>query len=135
MEKFILPTQPLSLNGLAERIVEVNKANGWYDKPSEMGTRLALVHSEVSEMLEADRNERWTQIPREALHVLDIEDDATFKAAYNTRIKGTAEEEMADVIIRMLDIAGWLKVDIHHHVIAKLRYNSLRGYKHGGKAY
>lgn len=34
---------------------EVNEANGWHEKPREFGTGMALIHSEVSEALEAYR--------------------------------------------------------------------------------
>jgi NTP pyrophosphatase (non-canonical NTP hydrolase) len=135
MQKTLLPTHPLNLNGLGDLIVGINRANGWYDKPSEMGTRIALIHSEASELLEADRNNQWTDDPKAAQYVLGIDDDVVFKAAYTTRIKGTGEEELADILIRVLDTARYLRIDIQGHTMAKLRFNQMRGHKHGNKAY
>lgn len=41
------------------------------------------------------------------------------------------EFELADVMIRCLDLSAYLGIDIEGHIKAKMRYNSLREYKHG----
>jgi NTP pyrophosphatase (non-canonical NTP hydrolase) len=46
-------------------------------------------------------------------------------------IKDTVEDELADVIIRTLDLCGYLGIDIEKHVELKMRYNESREYKHG----
>ena len=101
-----------SLNELAAEINEVNAANGWkVVKPEEWGQEYkipgitALIHSEVSEALEAFRKD-------------DRENFA---------------EELADVLIRTLDCAGGLGIDIDKVVLDKLEKNRNRGYRHGGK--
>jgi NTP pyrophosphatase (non-canonical NTP hydrolase) len=48
-------------------------------------------------------------------------------------IKNTVEDEIADVLIRTLDLCGWLGIDIEKHVEWKMRYNESRKYKHGKK--
>jgi NTP pyrophosphatase (non-canonical NTP hydrolase) len=40
-------------------------------------------------------------------------------------------DEMADALIRILDMCGGLDIDIEKHVELKLRYNSLRPKLHG----
>lgn len=106
------------LNALAAEINEINRANGWnVISPHEwgmdgrheyrLGTLLALIHSEVSEALEAVRRQ----------------DRPNF------------QEELADVLIRVLDVAGGLGVDMGAVVRAKLERNKQRGYRHGGKAF
>jgi hypothetical protein len=45
----------MNLTQLATKIHEANVAKGFYDEPTSVGERLALIHSEVSECLEADR--------------------------------------------------------------------------------
>lgn len=108
------------LNALAKEIVEINLANGWdvmtpqvmddaflngVDAGRRVSTVLALIHSEVSEALEALRNG----------------DRQNF------------EEEIADIIIRCLDLTGGAGIDIDNAVLLKLERNRNRGFRHGGK--
>lgn len=87
---------------------------GWWDEPREDGTIIALIHSELSEALEGLRKDLISdKIP-------------PFLAV---------EEELADVIIRIMDAAerrGWRVCDA---VLAKIRYNADREYRHGGKRF
>lgn len=67
-------------------------------------TKLALVHSEVSEALEALREGK----PVEAF-----------------------EEELADIIIRVMDIAEFMGIDLIEAIDLKMEKNQNRPYKHG----
>lgn len=85
------------------------------------GELIALIHSELSEALEADRK--------------DLMDD---KLPHR---KGL-EVELADAMIRILDMAGGLGLDIGGALVEKLEYNSNRAdhkpenrLKEGGKKY
>jgi len=102
------------LNDLCTCVHANNKEKGFYDKPREVGTLLALIHSEVSEALEADRT------------------DATDTHLRNRR---GIEVELADVVIRVLDLGAYLGLDIGGAVMDKIKYNLTRPYKHGGKEY
>ena len=51
------------MNELSKQIHENNKAKGFYDGEKNIGEMLALIHSEVSEALEADRKDNY-MIPR-----------------------------------------------------------------------
>ena len=102
----------MTLNELAAEIREINRANGWNvtEEADWMATYkvpaiLALVHSEVSEALEAFR-------------VNDI---------------GHFAEELADIVIRVLDIAPGFGIDMDNEIARKLAKNRKRGYRHGGK--
>ena len=44
------------------------------------------------------------------------------------------EEDLVDVIIRLLDFAGGTGLDIEGALAAKMAYNESRPYRHGGKA-
>lgn len=109
-----------TLNDLAFVINHINRENGWnVIRPEEwkkgeelsqeavyhLGTIIALIHSEVSEALEAVR--------------------------HNDR--DNFNEELADIIIRVLDCAGGLGIDIDGEIQKKLEKNRNRAYKHGGK--
>ena len=93
----------------------VNTYHGFRNKPYEFGRAIALMHSELSEALEGDRhnNPPSDHIPE-------------FSAI---------EEELADVVLRIMDTADWQKLRLGEAVIAKLRYNAGRPPMHGGKKY
>jgi len=76
------------------------------------GESIALIHSELSEALEALRsgNPESEKLGAPFTHV---------------------EEELADAIIRILDLAGGRGWDIEGAVEAKMEYNAGRPYKHG----
>jgi len=113
------------IEALGYEIIVINTNNGWdVTKPSDwpsapgtpdsenthrlrkIGTNLALIHSEVSEALEAVRK-------------LD---------------RQNFEEELADVIIRVLDTSHGLGINLGPVISAKLEKNRGRGHRHGGKA-
>ncbi|MGN8647906.1 hypothetical protein ACTNEO_05125 [Gracilibacillus sp. HCP3S3_G5_1] len=96
-----------SINQLCQEAYETAKSKGWHDKERETGTLLALVHSEVSEALEADRKGNQEEF----------------------------EIELADVCIRIFDLCGSRGIDLEGWVNAKMKYNKDRSYKHGNKAY
>lgn len=108
---FIVPV----FNDLAATIYQAMETNGfWSGSQDNFGQKTALVHSELSEMLEANRK--------------DIEADDKIP-------EFTGEEaEAADAIIRLLDMAGRYQWRLGEAVVAKMRYNLTRPYKHS-KAY
>lgn len=71
---------------------------------------LALIHSEISEAMEADRK--------------DLMDD---KLPHR---KGL-EVELADAFIRVCDMCAGLGLDLGGAVVEKLAYNETRPHKHG----
>lgn len=97
---------------------------GWWGEPSEPANvpqKLLLIHSEISEACEADRK--------------GLMDD---KLSHRSGI----EVELADAVIRILDLAGKLRLDIEGAMIEKMAYNRLRAdhkpenrAKTGGKKY
>ena len=120
------------INELSEKIHEVNVTNGFYESKKNIGEMIALIHSEVSEALEADRKDRFTG-PESITSILDIDDDVDFKAQFNNSVKDSFEDELADAMIRIMDLAAYMQIDLESHINAKVRFNSLRPYKHGKK--
>lgn len=86
---------------------------GWWEKPRNQYELLALIHAELSEVLEALRagNPPDDKIPQ-------------FSAI---------EAELADAIIRILDMAGGFGYLVAEALIAKIEFNKSRTFRHGGK--
>lgn len=99
--------------GISARAHQININNGWWEKDRNPYELIALMHTELAEGTEALR------------HGCPVSD----KIAPH----GNLEEEMADVIIRIMDFGAGRNLDIASAVIAKLEVNSKRGYRHGGK--
>lgn len=78
---------------------------GWHSKPREIGTRLALIHSEISEALEGARK--------------DLMDD-------HIKTRTMLEVELADAVIRILDLCGSENLDLAGALAEKLYYNGNR---------
>lgn len=96
-------TYEKTVNELCHEAYEIAKSKGWHDSPREMGTIIALIHSEVSEALEADR-----------------------KGDYDNFV-----EELADVCIRIFDLCGCMGIDLNSAIEKKMEINRKRPYKHG----
>jgi len=81
-------------------------SKGWYDEDREVPELLCLLHSEISEALEAYRNNL-----------------------------GHAEfgEELADLAIRLLDCCEYWGIDLEAEIAKKHHYNLNRPYRHGNK--
>lgn len=77
---------------------------GVWDEPHSTNHYFMLVITEVAEAVEAHRKGRTAYIPE------GIEDfpDKTFIKAFESNIKDTLEDELADTQIRLLDIYGYI---------------------------
>ena len=98
---------PERLAKLQQRIWDVATAHGWHEQPISTAQYCGLIMTEMAEAVEADRNGRRS-MDAEFKSVLALETankDSCFKACYKYYIKGSIEEEFADVVIRVLDMA------------------------------
>lgn len=118
------------LNKLAKKIHKNAVDKGFWDKPLEIGTLLMLVVSELGEALEAHREDKKCTVILKAVSEWKEEG---FNISFERGIKDTFEDELADSIIRILDICAANKIDIQKHVELKMRYNKIRKKLHGKK--
>ena len=91
---------PERLAKLQQRIWDVATAHGWHEKPISTAQYCGLVMTEMAEAIEADRNGR-----RFKMTSAPPEHPQWFQGWYQEWVKGTIEEEFADVVIRVLDMA------------------------------
>lgn len=91
---------PERLAKLQQRIWDVATAHGWHEKPISTEQYCGLIMTEMAEAIEADRNGR-----RFKMTSAPPEDPQWFQGWYQEWVKGTIEEEFADVVIRVLDMA------------------------------
>lgn len=119
-----------SLNELAKELHATAKEKGFYEgREFNLGEKLMLVTSELGEALEADRKGNWARLNKDDRQkVLD-----NMEAFFENSVKDTFEDEIADVFIRLLDLVGFLKIDIDFYIEAKSKYNAQREKKHGKK--
>ena len=128
------------INELAKQVHQNAKDHGFFDEERNIGEMLCLIHSEVSEALEADRKGKYCEINSIMLSGLADKNygasfcnDEAAKDHFEVYVKNTFQDELADIVIRVMDLAAFKNIDLEAHIKAKMRYNSLREYKHGKK--
>lgn len=87
------------------------RAKGFWDKERHISELLAEIHGEVSEVLEAAKHGN--------------------PESEKTPGFSKCEEELADVVIRIMDLAAGRKWDIAGAIVAKIRHNATRERLHG----
>lgn len=104
-----------SFDRLAVDIHEMAREKCWWDKERNKGEQIALMHSELSEALEGLRhgNPPSDKIPKYS----------------------SVEEELAYVVIRIMDTAKAYGYRLPEAMLAKIQFNAGRPYKHGDKIF
>lgn len=97
-------------NEYIKRAHEMACEHGFHDKELSVEHCLMLVITEISEMVEADRKGKYAQVAmyESQKNTPQPENlkDAHKKFCFETFIKDTFEDEMADACIRLYDTAG-----------------------------
>lgn len=126
-----------NLNEISKQVYEANKLKGFDVKNENLGQTLCLIHSEISEALEAIRKDKKANMNGyNAMKWSNVDETGTsaiqnFKDSFQYCIKDTFEDEISDTFIRLMDLVGAFEIDIDKHIELKRRFNSLREHKHG----
>ena len=92
----------IDINALRDKIYKNACEHGWHEEKYDLSHYTMLVVSELSEAVEADRKNRYADVFK-----FKLTNEPLFsKHSYETFIKDTVEDELADVFIRILDIMG-----------------------------
>jgi NTP pyrophosphatase (non-canonical NTP hydrolase) len=144
-------------------MVHVNQAakqKGWWDGWEDLSEeqrfdkaagKLLLVHAEVSEAAEEMRNInqlREMEFDLSDIYYMDdvradvsshfvgkeYDDDGVIVREWYNKPEGLAVE-LADVVIRVFDLAEQLNLPLDRAIQEKITFNNTRSRKHGGKAF
>ena len=105
--------QITAINRLADEIHEMATVKGHWDGNKNVGEKIALMHSELSEALEGSRR---GNPPDE-----------------HCPLFSSMEIEFADCVIRILDFGVEYNLDVAQAMAAKMKFNATRPYRHGKK--
>jgi len=124
----------IGLNELSKQVHDFEVRFGFDN--DDVPLRTSLIHSEISEAFEAFRNNKMFN-PDAYAESLDINEDTeeAWKSRFKTHIKDTFEDEIADSMLRLLQLCGKYNIDIEWHMREKMKYNETRGFKFGGKKF
>lgn len=108
----------MNLNELRDKAYQCAVAHGWHEEKWSDEHCLCLVISELMEAVEADRKGKHADVAKfkewqgNSIPLTEETRSRRFKEDFETYIKGTVEEELADACIRILDLAGLRKIDL-----------------------
>ena len=103
---------------------------GFYDDGAKnIGELLMLVVSELGEALESHR--KHGIIYKNLDNIETLQDKDEFILHFERHLKNSFQDELADAVIRICDMCGYLNIDLEKHIELKMKYNSTREYKHG----
>lgn len=113
----------MNIREAQKRAYAISESKGWHEDddptdPTWVAAKLALVHTEVSECVECAR---------------DLDFSARFAADGSGKPEGMPSE-LADVAIRVLDLAEALGIDLEEAIETKMTFNKTRTHRHGGRA-
>lgn len=113
---------------MLEEVYRLNHAKGWFDNDRSVGDLCALLHSEVSEVLDAYRKKGFADA---TTGEMTLKGDGT-GTMVGPKPEGVGSE-MADILIRLLDMARRWDIDLPAEYERKMNYNWTRPYRHGDK--
>lgn len=112
----------IDLNALRDGAYKTACEHGFHNQELSNEHCFCLVISELMEAVEADRKGKRANVDRYNKKIAnsricqgldpDIPKERGYEVAYNETIKGSIEEELADAVIRLLDLAGFRGISL-----------------------
>ena len=180
----------MNLNELRDEAYSIAKANGWHEEEHSDEHYIMLIITEIAEAVQADRKNLRARKDYFLESMKSGDYEFMFPVYFEKYIKNSLEDELSDIVIRCLDLAGlrgvkfdddfepdspatgdtltedafWTcaaitdvyyplrtrlesvisfaierslmaGIDLGFFIRTKMKYNRLRGYKHGGLNY
>lgn len=136
----------MTISDIVKRAHENAVKHGFWDPAPEFGTAIALIHSELSEVLEEARAGRPDIFFDVCANIYGPEGcgkcnrtdrvfvpkEITATDLCKAKPEGVAVE-LADAVIRIADLCGHLGIDLEAAIALKMEYNEGRPFKHGKK--
>lgn len=100
----------INLNHLRDRVYQCACDHGFHDTQLSDEHFLMLIITELSEAVEADRKGKRAKVSKFKMdyerYPALVDENKRFYCAFKKHIKDTVEDELADAVIRLLDLAG-----------------------------
>lgn len=107
----------IDFNALRDRAYKCACEHGFHNTELSNGHLLMLVIIELSEAVEADRKGKYfkgiSTFEREFnRYSALVDENKRFECAFEKYVKDTVSDEMADAVIRLLDLAGLIDISL-----------------------
>lgn len=97
-----------TLNRYAKDCHQRAVAKGFWNEPHSVGHYLMLAFGELHEAIEADRIGKWAKLDPDTIDTLQRIEGAPYAQMFLREVKDTMADEIADAVIRLLDLLGCL---------------------------
>lgn len=118
------------LNELSKEIHKNAENKGFWESEN-IAEKMMLVVTEIAEAVEAHRSNNFCSLNEGEYRELSYSNIDYFCVDFEIYVKDTFQDEIADTIIRLLDICGFMNINIEKHIEMKMLYNKSREFKHG----
>ena len=104
----------VDFNEIRDRVYENACKHGWYDEMSTEQREVMLIVSEISEAVNADRKGKYADrlTFEKNFNTPQIDPEGHWKFCYETFIKDTVEDEIADTFLRLLSYSKHRDIDL-----------------------
>ena len=120
----------INLEDLKNEAFQNAVKHGWYDDPMSFHAEMMLIVTELGEVVNADRKERWAcrDMFEKNIETPQEDSDGHWKFCYETFIKDTVEDELADCFIRILSFCGNRNINIMPYFFREESILQMHGY-------